>query len=148
MERKNKSWFKGQGATLLVLCAAAFFFWQMGGNSCWFYTVLGFPCPGCGMTRALLAASRGLWQQAFTCHPLFWTLPILAGLLLVSLLRQNKPDKLAWLRWPALLLAAVFLVVYLLRLIRFFPHTDPMRWNQEALLPRFFLLLGRFFKRT
>ncbi len=31
---------------------------------------LDLPCPGCGMTRALLALARGEWALAMTMHPL------------------------------------------------------------------------------
>ncbi|MDR0850900.1 MAG: DUF2752 domain-containing protein [Clostridiales Family XIII bacterium] len=33
--------------------------------------VTGIPCPGCGMTRAFLAAARFDFAEAFLYHPLF-----------------------------------------------------------------------------
>jgi hypothetical protein len=33
--------------------------------------VLGLPCPGCGLTRATLAALHGRFEEAFRLHPLF-----------------------------------------------------------------------------
>lgn len=38
--------------------------------------VTGIPCPGCGMTRAWLAALRLDFAAAFAYHPLFWVVPI------------------------------------------------------------------------
>ena len=43
---------------------------------CLFHAVTGAPCPGCGMTRALLAAWQGRWPDSMRQHPL--GLPILA----------------------------------------------------------------------
>lgn len=42
------------------------------------------PCPGCGMTRAVLAALRLDFAAAFQLHPMFWSLPILGVYLLVD----------------------------------------------------------------
>jgi len=33
--------------------------------------MFGFPCPGCGLTRATLAAFQGHFAEAFRFHPLF-----------------------------------------------------------------------------
>ncbi len=32
--------------------------------------LLGIPCPGCGMTRALAHLARGEWRPALALHPL------------------------------------------------------------------------------
>ena len=47
------------------------------GLPCVFQYFLSIPCPGCGMTRAVLAALRLDFQTAFGYHPMFWSLPIL-----------------------------------------------------------------------
>ena len=47
------------------------------GYHCIYRTMLGIPCPGCGMTRAVRAALRFDFATAFSYHPMFWSLPIL-----------------------------------------------------------------------
>lgn len=42
---------------------------------CVFKTVTGLSCPGCGMTRAWLAALRLDLVAAVAYHPLFWIVP-------------------------------------------------------------------------
>ena len=42
---------------------------------CVFRLMTGIPCPGCGMTRAWLAALRLDFAAAFAYHPLFWVVP-------------------------------------------------------------------------
>ena len=41
--------------------------------SCLFYEATGIKCPGCGMTRALLAAVRLDFRGAWECHRMFAT---------------------------------------------------------------------------
>ena len=38
---------------------------------CPIYRWFGFPCPGCGLTRAWLYFLAGDWYSAFEQHPLF-----------------------------------------------------------------------------
>lgn len=57
---------------LIVLLFFAFVY------RCPFLLFLKFPCPGCGITRAYLAALRLDFKSAFNYHPLFFTvLPVL-----------------------------------------------------------------------
>lgn len=38
---------------------------------------IGIPCPGCGMTRALLSVLKLELASAFDFHYMFWSLPLL-----------------------------------------------------------------------
>ncbi len=46
-------------------------------GSCVILSLTGFPCPGCGMTRALLAALQLDFRTAFAYHPMFWSVSLL-----------------------------------------------------------------------
>ena len=61
--------------------------------SCLFYEATGIKCPGCGMTRALLAAVRLDFRGAWECHRMFWSVPILY----IAFLKDGKLFKLLWL---------------------------------------------------
>ena len=45
--------------------------------SCPIRALLGIPCPGCGMTRALLCLLRLDFAAAFSYHKMFWSVPLL-----------------------------------------------------------------------
>jgi hypothetical protein len=81
---------------------------------CLWRRLLGIPCPGCGMTRALAHLAKGEWRAALAVHPLA---PLVAGELLFGWLawgagalgiRRIRPDGL-----PPLLLANVALLTAL-----------------------------------
>lgn len=44
---------------------------------CIFQYFFSIPCPGCGMTRAILSVLRFDFSSAFRFHPMFWSMPIL-----------------------------------------------------------------------
>ncbi len=50
---------------------------QALGISCVFRYFLGFTCPGCGMTRAVISALRWDFVAALEYHLMFWSVPIL-----------------------------------------------------------------------
>lgn len=51
---------------------------------CIYRYLFSIPCPGCGMTRAMLAALRLDFAEAFSYHPMFWSIPVLYLYLLLD----------------------------------------------------------------
>lgn len=51
---------------------------------CIYQYLFSIPCPGCGMTRAMLAALRLDLNSAFRYHPMFWSIPVLYLYLLMD----------------------------------------------------------------
>jgi hypothetical protein len=103
------------------------------GTACWFQSVVGLPCPGCGLTRSFMALASGAWREAFFWHPL---LPIAIALLpfalpLFIILRRHKQKKAL----EGMLWAMVFaiLAVYAMRMLLYFPHTEPLTVHQNTL---------------
>ena len=86
------------------------------GARCLFLTYLGVPCPGCGMTRALLAALRLDFAAAFAFHPMVFALPVMYLYFLFDgkLFAKKWADPAVWvcigagflLHWLRLLTAA------------------------------------------
>ena len=81
---------------------------------CAFRFVTGVPCPGCGMTRAWLAALRGDLAAAVAYHPLFWAVPVAFALVFAQ---ERLP------RWrraciaAAGVLAVAFVALWAVRLV-------------------------------
>ena len=84
---------------------------------CLFRYFFRIPCPGCGMTRALLSLLRLDLKGAFCYHPMVWSLPLLGIYFLKNggLFKDPRADRL--------LFAAIgtgFFLVWVIRLIQFF----------------------------
>jgi len=69
-----------RGAHVALLAAAAAGLVWLGTPMCPFAAFVHQPCPGCGLTRAALAAFALDFDRAFALHPLvFFALPLLAA---------------------------------------------------------------------
>jgi len=109
------------------------------GNLCYLKATLGIPCPGCGLTRSYLALFKGDFYGAFYYHPLF----ILPPLLFLIVVLHYKPNlklkiinKLYNSKWFWISMTVLFLVVYIVRMILFFPNVEPMTFNKNSILFR------------
>lgn len=83
----------------------------------------GIPCPGCGMTRAIVCCAHLDFARAAALHPLGPVVFVgLVGWAALSLLRLRRPDLLASAPWrragtvAAALLTAALLLLWPLRL--------------------------------
>ena len=81
--------------------------------TCPIRAVIGIPCPGCGLTRAWLAALRLDVSAAFAYHAMFWSIP----LLYLCFLLDGKLFRQAWANCLFyILMLAGFLLQWLSRL--------------------------------
>ena len=87
------------------------------GLKCPIRSLTGIPCPGCGMTRAWLAALRLDILGAFRYHPMFWSVPVLMAYCMFDC-QIIRPK---WLNWSLLGLIALGVAVrYIVVLVAFF----------------------------
>lgn len=113
------------------------------GSSCLIYSTTGFPCPGCGGTRAFLSLIHGDFLESLKYHPLLIpALSILFADFIFSLVKGKPPR---WFNRVLLALAVAIAIVYAARLILLFPHTEPMKYNDLAVLPRLVSLIRSIF---
>lgn len=93
---------------ILLFSLMAVFYLTFG---CPIRLLSGVSCPGCGMSRAIIALLRCDFTLAFEMHPLVFLLPVAA---LVYFLRKLIPKK----AMAALCILALFLLsaVYIIRM--------------------------------
>lgn len=116
-------------AAVLLLLAFALF---SEPGLCIFRRITGIPCPSCGMTRSYLALFSGNLKSAFLMHPLFWLVPVIFGLLIYSYYKRANFTKVY------IIIAIIFIVVYIVRMILYFPHSYPMDFDHSSLIGRIF----------
>ena len=96
---------------------------------------LGLPCPLCGTVRGIACLAQGNPVDALYWHPLFWLTPILMAwhfLPPVRFSRQKGRNRWIWIGTVAL-----YLGVYVMRMILLFPDAAPMDCNPEGVLMQF-----------
>ena len=86
---------------------------RLFGIPCVFDYLFGIPCPGCGMTRALNAAFHLEFAQAFQNHAMFWSIPLIAYVLLVP----GKALHTLWGRIIVAILGVGFLANWIYHLV-------------------------------
>ena len=96
-----------------LLIIALLYHWNI---SCLFLRFLDIPCPGCGMTRAMLAALKLDFSAAFAAHPMFWSMPVLYAYFLLD--KGLFPSK----KWNSIVLHIIgigFLVQWVAKLVSY-----------------------------
>ncbi|CUQ32213.1 hypothetical protein BH721_11745 [Clostridium baratii] len=107
---------------------------------CIIRTLIGIPCPGCGMTRAWIEAINFNFYEAFKFHPLFLLAPIL--IILIIIRGKESTDKYTkYIDISIVAIIILFLGVYVFRMYRYFPSDIPMNINRESILFRIINLI-------
>ena len=68
-----------RGAVVLALGGLLTLIYVEHFPICPMASVLGLPCPGCGLTRATIALARGDLREALHLHPLVWLISPIFG---------------------------------------------------------------------
>jgi len=105
-------------------------------NFCPFVIVTGFPCPGCGMTRAVFYFATGQFLRGWEMHPLgiCWFLLAFWFCFRRYVLGKRTPEVL----YIGGILAVFMLFVYGYRMYAVFPGKIPMAYTPKNLLAMLF----------
>ena len=119
-------------------------FQVLAGTLCFFQATMGMPCPGCGMTRAYTCLFELDIKGALYYHPLFWYIPIIVFAVLYKYIRYNK-QSVMWFNIFTILSLFLFVGVYIVRMILYFPHTEPLVMNPNSIVQRMILFFINLF---
>lgn len=121
---------------ILIGLVATFLFIVFLDIGCIFRWLFGFPCPGCGSTRAMIQFLQGHIVDAFYWHPLFWLTPVLLLLVLFKgekIFKNNTANRVFWI-----VIGVIYLAVYFSRMLLLFPDTPPMDYNTDCIFYRLY----------
>ena len=92
----------------------------------------GFPCPGCGLTKAFTEFILLHPIEALKYNP---TYPLWMALIIVAIWRRYVNGKtISPLKIALGIVAVVTIIVYLYRMLNDFPGNPPMVYNEKNLL--------------
>ena len=117
-----------------IIYFSYFYIFHSDETNCLIKRTIGIPCMGCGMSRAFVYLFSFNFSQAFFYHPLVFIIPFI---ILVFLLQDTMFfGKLyhSKIFWGSIL--SLFVVVYIIRMALYFPHTEPMDYYGNPLIFR------------
>lgn len=97
--------------------------------------ISGFPCPGCGITRAIVLILIGQFAKSFSYNPfaIFWIFT--AVYFVYKRYLKGERVKGIFLIFATLCIAMV--IYYLYRMLYVFPSSSPMLYSQNNIIFRF-----------
>ena len=116
----------------VILLVMIFVYLFSDYNLCYLKGVIGIPCPGCGITRALLSATKLHFAEAFYWHPLWLLFAVTPMIFLLK--GVNKRFYSSNKFW--LIIFFIFMITYAIRMTLMFPDTPPMDFNQNSIMIR------------
>ncbi len=103
----------------------------MNIENCLVQWIIGYPCPGCGMTRAVLSIGRLDFRQAFLYNPFVFFLPFIG---LAIAFKHTKVVKFIMRnKWISIAVILSILVGYIVRMIYIYPN-EPMDYFEHNLI--------------
>lgn len=102
---------------------------------CIFKSIIGVPCPGCGLTRAWISFITGDISKAFYWHPLFLMIPILA-ILIFLYFKGSFTKYRRYILMAIILIISLYVVTYIFRMITLFPYIEPLDYNSKSFISK------------
>lgn len=94
----------------------------------------GFPCPGCGITRAAVGFMTGRGQQAWQLNPVIYAIAVTTAYFIYR--RYLLGTKVVGLKWLITVVFVLLAVVYIVRMYLYFPDRAPYVYTEENMLAR------------
>lgn len=120
---------------LLILSALLISFHLVFRHICPMVILTGFPCPGCGLTRAFLLFFSLHPLEAFTYNPAYplWLLMFI----IFFVKRYILGKKLSSLfKYSFLAVVIITIAVYIFRMSHFFPGSEPLVYYDGNIMAR------------
>jgi len=104
------------------------------GAFCPSVIVTGLPCPGCGMTRAVIAIFTGRFEAAMHYNPVAILWLLWALYFVISRYIIGKPDK--WISHTLSIICIITIIIYVIRMVMYFPDETPMTYYKNNIMSK------------
>lgn len=121
---------RAYGLAVAIIVGYLFFCLKFFYSSCPIVTLTGFPCPGCGLTRAGIALLHFRFAEAVHMHPMIYPIAVFVLVFLICRYLLQKPTRFL-LKYVVLILAAMG-ILYVYRMLKYFPNHEPMTYYYGA----------------
>lgn len=129
-ERIKKDWQENKHGIIAAL-SCLIIFTLLFRTICPLRLITGYPCPGCGITRASFSLLRLDFAGAFSLNPSVFLWAGLAAYLVISryfLGRKKRAD-------IALIIVSLFTIgIYIYRMAVLFPGEEPLSYYKDNLI--------------
>lgn len=105
-----------------------------GAPFCPMRSITGFPCAGCGLTRAFLHMAAGEFSEAARMNPMAF--PVLAFFLYCGYFRYGKGTKIKGFGAVLGILVASMIAFFAVRMYLYFPDRAPYVYTWGSLLEK------------
>ncbi|MBQ5851894.1 MAG: DUF2752 domain-containing protein [Lachnospiraceae bacterium] len=95
----------------------------------------GYPCPGCGMTRALFRIMRFDFAGAWSMHPFIYPIGILCLMFCICRYLLNG-NYMKYVKGLMICIAVGMVLFYIYRMITMFPEIEPMIYYEGNYINR------------
>lgn len=94
--------------------------------------ITGYPCPGCGTSRAFLCILKGDFYESLQYNPFAVLWILLGAWILFSRYILEKPVK--WFNHVIIIIGLLIIALYIYRMIVVFPGRPPMVYYDNNVL--------------
>ncbi|CRF32187.1 hypothetical membrane protein [Brachyspira suanatina] len=141
----------------LVLISFLAFFINYDGNKhsdkysipidelCMIRKVTGYPCPGCGMTRAHIEILKLNFKKAFYYHPLF-IFPSIIFFIIIFKKKLKIANYIYHNNYIIMSILLIFIIVYIVRFVLLFPNEEPFTYNYDSEFYKIFKIIKYILK--
>lgn len=121
------------GIAIIVIILYLFICSVIFGTVCPMVILTGFPCPGCGLTRAVVSILYGDFAAGFNYNPaaFFWIIYIVS--FLCNRYIKGMKDTKKWMIYLGVI-SAITILIYLYRMIKIFPDSPPLIYYKNNVL--------------
>lgn len=127
---------KEYGAVLIILVIYTIAVNLMFHAFCPLIIFSGFPCPGCGITRATVCFLTGRWAQAWRLNPVVF--PVVAAAFYFACGRYLLGRSARGIKVMIWTVFVLLIAVYAVRMYLYFPDRAPYIYTQDNVLSRLF----------